>query len=94
MQVPEFRVAYSIKTDALDALYRKLKPKGVTMSGLLVKAAAAALVKHPDLYAGELLLFHIVTGSPYRKWDPVLPAVLCGFAPSVFCLLDPCIRRR
>lgn len=53
MQVPEFRVAYSIKTDALDALYRRLKPKGVTMSGLLVKAAAAALAKFPDLYAGK-----------------------------------------
>lgn len=51
-QVPEFRVAYSINTDALDALYKRLKPKGVTMSGLLAKAAGVALAKHPVLYAG------------------------------------------
>lgn len=53
MQVPEFRVAYSINTDALDALYKRLKPKGVTMTGLLAKAAGAALAKHPTLYAGK-----------------------------------------
>lgn len=52
LQVPEFRVAYSINTDALDALYKRLKPKGVTMSGLLAKAAGVALSKHPVLYAG------------------------------------------
>ncbi len=59
LQVPEFRVAYSINTDALDALYKKLKPKGVTMSGLLAKAAGVALSKFPTLYAGELqILIH------------------------------------
>jgi len=47
-------VAYSINTDALDALYKRLKPKGVTMSGLLAKAAGVALSKFPTLYAGEL----------------------------------------
>ena len=50
--MPEFRVAYSINTDALDALYKRLKPKGVTMSGLLAKAAGVALAKFPTLYAG------------------------------------------
>lgn len=53
MQVPEFRVAYTIVTDNLDALYKKLKPKGVTMTGLLAKAAGIALAKHPVMYAGE-----------------------------------------
>ena len=60
VQVPEFRVAYSINTDALDALYKRLKPKGVTMSGLLAKAAGVALSKHPMLYAGLLHLLATV----------------------------------
>lgn len=30
-------MSMAISTDALDALYRKLKPKGVTMTALLAK---------------------------------------------------------
>ena len=52
LQVPEFRVAYTVTTDALDALYKKLKPKGVTMTALLAKAAGVALASHPVLFAG------------------------------------------
>lgn len=51
LAVPEFRVAMSIGTDAFDALYRRLKPKGVTMTALLSKAVALALQRHPLLYA-------------------------------------------
>lgn len=51
LAVPEFRVAYTITTDALDALYKKLKPKGVTMSALLAKACGVALSQHPIIYA-------------------------------------------
>ncbi|GLU06791.1 hypothetical protein SLE2022_237860 [Rubroshorea leprosula] len=47
LTVPTFRVGYTITTDALDALYRKIKFKGVTMTELLAKATALALVKHP-----------------------------------------------
>ncbi|KAA8546327.1 hypothetical protein F0562_002934 [Nyssa sinensis] len=47
LAVPTFRVGYTITTDALDTLYKKIKSKGVTMSALLAKAAALALVKHP-----------------------------------------------
>lgn len=47
LQVPTFRVGYTITTDALDALYKKIKPKGVTMTALLAKATALALAKHP-----------------------------------------------
>ncbi|KAL9259143.1 hypothetical protein AKJ16_DCAP17710 [Drosera capensis] len=47
LSVPTFRVGYSITTDALDALYKKIKSKGVTMTALLAKATALALVKHP-----------------------------------------------
>lgn len=51
LKVPEFRVAYTVTTDKLDALAKKLKPKGVTMTGLLAKAAGVALMQHPLLYA-------------------------------------------
>ncbi|KAI8015534.1 hypothetical protein LOK49_LG05G02037 [Camellia lanceoleosa] len=47
LAVPTFRVGYSIITDALDALYKKIKLKGVTMTTLLTKATDLALVKHP-----------------------------------------------
>ncbi|NEP26145.1 MAG: 2-oxo acid dehydrogenase subunit E2 [Moorea sp. SIO1F2] len=47
LQVPTFRVGYTITTDELDKLYKKIKPKGVTMTGLLAKAVAVTLQKHP-----------------------------------------------
>jgi len=49
--VPTFRVGYTITTDGLDALYKQIKSKGVTMTALLAKAIAATLKKHPLLYA-------------------------------------------
>jgi pyruvate dehydrogenase E2 component (dihydrolipoamide acetyltransferase) len=51
LQVPTFHVGYTITTDALDALYRKIKSKGVTMTALLAKAIANSLQKHPLLNA-------------------------------------------
>lgn len=51
LSVPTFRVGYPIETDALDALYNKVKRKGVTMTALLAKAAAVALVQHPVVNA-------------------------------------------
>ena len=59
VQVPEFRVSYTITTDKLDAMYRRLKPKGVTMSALLAKASGVALAKHPIMFAGG------PQGAPY-----------------------------
>lgn len=47
LAVPAFRVGYTITTDALDVLYKKIKAKGVTMTALLAKATAMALVQHP-----------------------------------------------
>ncbi|KAJ8541643.1 hypothetical protein K7X08_002459 [Anisodus acutangulus] len=47
LAVPTFRVGYTITTNALDALYKKVKSKGVTMTALLAKATALALAKHP-----------------------------------------------
>ncbi|MDB9525638.1 dihydrolipoamide acetyltransferase family protein [Oscillatoria sp. CS-180] len=51
LTVPTFRVGYTITTDALDQLYKQIKSKGVTMTGLLAKAVAVTLSKHPLLNA-------------------------------------------
>ncbi|MGP1383137.1 MAG: dihydrolipoamide acetyltransferase family protein [Thainema sp.] len=47
LTVPTFHVGYTIITDELDALYKKIKSKGVTMTALLAKAVAMAVQKHP-----------------------------------------------
>ncbi|KAL6211403.1 hypothetical protein ACLB2K_016629 [Fragaria x ananassa] len=52
LSVPTFRVGYTITTNALDALYKKIKSKGVTMTALLAKATALALVQHPVVNSG------------------------------------------
>ncbi len=46
---PCFQVGYTITTDRLEAFYRQVKPKGVTMTALLVKAVALTLTGHPQL---------------------------------------------
>ncbi|KAF8389781.1 hypothetical protein HHK36_024300 [Tetracentron sinense] len=51
LSVPTFRVGYPVMTGALDVLYEKVKPKGVTMTALLAKAAAMALAQHPVVNA-------------------------------------------
>ncbi|MEO1148881.1 MAG: dihydrolipoamide acetyltransferase family protein, partial [Cyanobacteria bacterium J06638_22] len=51
LQVPTYRVGYTITTDALDALYKQIKSKDVTMTAMLAKAIATTLKKHPLLYA-------------------------------------------
>jgi pyruvate dehydrogenase E2 component (dihydrolipoamide acetyltransferase) len=47
LQVPTFHVGYTITTDELDKLYKKIKSKGVTMTAMLAKAVAVTLQKHP-----------------------------------------------
>ena len=49
LNVPCFRVGYSITTDKLDSFYKKVKQNGVTMTALLVKAVAKTLKKHPQV---------------------------------------------
>lgn len=51
LAVPTFHVSYDIATDKLDALYKQIKSKGVTMTALLAKAVAVALQKHPIVNA-------------------------------------------
>jgi pyruvate dehydrogenase E2 component (dihydrolipoamide acetyltransferase) len=52
LQVPTYRVGYTITTDNLDKLYKQIKSKGVTMTALLAKAVAVTLLKHPLLNSG------------------------------------------
>ncbi|NET26764.1 dihydrolipoamide acetyltransferase family protein [Okeania sp. SIO1I7] len=51
LSVPTFHVGYTIATDNLDALYKQIKSKGVTMSAMLAKAIAMTLQQHPLLNA-------------------------------------------
>lgn len=51
LDTPIFRVSRTICTDKFDALYAKLKPKGVSVSALLAKAVAMTLEKHPVVNA-------------------------------------------
>ena len=51
LNVPCFRVGYSINTDKLDSFYKKVKDNGVTMTALLVKAVAKTLNNHPQVNA-------------------------------------------
>jgi pyruvate dehydrogenase E2 component (dihydrolipoamide acetyltransferase) len=54
MAVPCFRVGYTITTDRLDALYKKVKEKGVTMTALLAKAVGVVLARHPQVNAATV----------------------------------------
>ncbi len=51
LAVPCFRVGYTITTTKLDAFYKQVKSKGVTMSALLAKAVAVTLARHPQVNA-------------------------------------------
>ena len=51
LAVPSFHVGYTITTDKLDALYKQVKGKGVTMTALLVKAVAVTVARHPQMKA-------------------------------------------
>ncbi|MFN5117902.1 MAG: dihydrolipoamide acetyltransferase family protein [Cyanobacteriota bacterium] len=51
LEVPCFRVGYTITTDKLDAFYKQVKAKGVTMTALLAKAVGVALARHPQVNA-------------------------------------------
>ena len=51
LAVPCFRVGYTITTEKLDAFYKQVKPKGVTMTALLAKAVAVTLARHPQVNA-------------------------------------------
>ncbi|TVP69286.1 MAG: 2-oxo acid dehydrogenase subunit E2 [Leptolyngbya sp. LCM1.Bin17] len=70
LATPTFHVGYTITTDNLDALYKQIKSKGVTMTGLLAKAVAVTLQKHPLVNAG-----YTDQGIQYRSGINVAVAV-------------------
>ncbi len=70
LSVPSFRVGYTITTDNLDKLYKQIKSKGVTMTGMLAKAVAVTLQKHPLLNA-----CYVESGIQYRADINVAVAV-------------------
>jgi len=47
LSTPVFRVSREVEMDAFNALYRVVKPKGVTVSALLAKAVAVSIEKYP-----------------------------------------------
>jgi len=47
LNIPSFQVTREILMDDFNALYQKLKPKGVSVSAMLAKAVALAIEKHP-----------------------------------------------
>lgn len=49
LTVPCFHVGYTITTDRLDAFYKQVKGKGVTMTALLAKAVGVVLARHPQV---------------------------------------------
>jgi pyruvate dehydrogenase E2 component (dihydrolipoamide acetyltransferase) len=61
LSVPVIHIGYTITTDGLDKLYKKIKSKGVTMTALLAKAVAVTLQKHPLLnasYSEQGIVYH------------------------------------
>ena len=70
LAVPCFRVGYTITTDKLDAFYKQVKPKGVTMTALLAKAVAVTLARHPQVNAATT-----VSGMSYPAEVNVAVAV-------------------
>ena len=61
LTAPTFHVGYTITTDALDKLYKQIKPQGVTMTALLAKAVAVTLSKHPIMnasYSDQGIAYH------------------------------------
>nr|APP88470.1 dihydrolipoamide acetyltransferase [Paulinella micropora] len=51
LEIPCFRVGYTIITDKLDLLYQEVKKKNITMTTLLVKAIGITLLDHPQINA-------------------------------------------
>lgn len=72
----------SIETDALDALYAQIKPKGVTMTALLAKAVGVALAAHPLLYATLSADATQVTYNEKASGGLLTPCVACACVDS------------
>ena len=49
LSIPCFHVGYTIQMNSFEEFYKQVKPKGVTMTALLVKAIAKTLDRHPQV---------------------------------------------
>ena len=86
LNVPCFRVGYSIQTEKLDAFYKTVKEKGVTMTALLVKAVARTLHNHPQVNS-----FYSSGGIEYPESINVAVAVAMEDGGLITPVLkDPC----
>ena len=86
LEVPCFRVGYTINTDKLDSFYKKVKQNGVTMTALLVKAVAKTLEIHPQVNA-----FYSENGISYPEKINVAVAVAMEDGGLITPVLkDPC----
>lgn len=47
LTVPSFQVSTDIEMTAFEAMYKKVKPDGISVSAMLAKACAMAIEKHP-----------------------------------------------
>lgn len=47
LTVPAFRVSTDIEMTSFEAMYKKVKPDGISVSAMLAKACAMAIEKHP-----------------------------------------------
>ena len=68
--MPTYQVSRKITTDELDALYKEVKGKGVTMSALLAKAVGMTLAKHPLMNSA-----YVTDGIQYNENINVAMAV-------------------
>ena len=86
LNIPCFRVGYSIETDKLDSFYKTVKQNGVTMTALLVKAVAKTLKNHPQVNS-----FFTPDGISYPEKINVAVAVAMEDGGLITPVLrDPC----
>jgi len=52
LTIPSFQVSTDIEMTSFEAMYKKLKPDGVSVSAMLAKACALAIEKHPIINSG------------------------------------------
>ncbi|WZZ81620.1 hypothetical protein YC2023_102192 [Brassica napus] len=65
LSVPMFRVGYPVNTDALDAPYKKVKLKGVTMTALLAKLQGWLLLSILCAFA-DILTLSLLSPEDYK----------------------------
>jgi len=90
---PCFQVGYTIATDPLEAFYKQVKPRGVTMTALLVKAVAVTLASHHQLnsaYTPEGMRFgagiHVAVAVAMEDGGLITPVLRDGDRTDLYSL--------